>query len=228
MSDDENGEIEVLEDAPASTEDDDESPAESISGDAEGLLDDPEQDDEEDEDTDKSEVDASGEDDDANEGEPDAEAAAGDDSSVPIVKATPPPRSAPEVDLSTLKVGDRVKCWCGKIDCKDFTLHKVTELPEGKKPRSACLQCGAVHFVRLQMPGSSRRATPAVNPWIKAVAGVTGSDATQYTLQGAYTIDEFVVHKKFGLGKVLDRISDKKISVLFEHGTKLLVQQHGR
>jgi len=131
------------------------------------------------------------------------------------------------VDISALTIGDRVKCWCGKIDCKDFTLHKVTELPEGKKPRAVCLQCGAVHFVRLQMPGSSRRATPAVNPWIKAVAGVVPEDATQYTLQGDFSLDQFILHTKFGLGKVIDRVSDKKISVLFERGTKLLVQQYG-
>jgi hypothetical protein len=208
MSDDENVEHENIEDTSAISDgDNDENPTDEASAEAATA------------DSGDSKADSS------------ADAAATEEDSLPepaLRTPPPPPPSVPEVDLTTLGIGDRVKCWCGKIDCKDFTLHKVTELPEGKKPRAVCLQCGAVHFVRLKMPGSSRRATPAVNPWIKAVAGVTLEQATQYTLQGDFSLDQYLLHTRFGLGQVIDRVSDTKISVLFEHGTKLLVHQYAR
>ena len=232
MSDDDTTKIDQIDEADESKNtvseegDDEEEPtAEALIADTDALLDDPEVVDDEDEDEDaEDEVQP------LMVGEPAvAVAAAPPAEPEPEVKPAPAPKPpapppVPEVDLDALKVGDRVKCWCGK--CKDFTLHKVNETVLGKKPRAICMVCSAVHYVRLKMPGSNRRATPAVNPWIKAVLGVNHEDATPYTMAGSFIQDDYLLHVHFGLGRVIERLGERKISVLFEKGQKLLVQQY--
>ena len=130
-----------------------------------------------------------------------------------------------QIDLTALGVGDKLRCWCGK--CKDFRQHRVKGFTPGKPPHTVCLTCNAVHLARLYRPGTRRKKTtkkaaPPVNRWKELVEDVE-AEGTEYTLQTSFVRDDFVDHKVFGKGKVLELISTKKIRVIFEGGTKVLL-----
>ena len=132
-----------------------------------------------------------------------------------------------QIDISALDVSDEVRCWCGK--CKDFRLHRVKGLIPDKPPSSVCLTCSAVHRVRLYRPGSRTKAKrapapPPANPWIAAVRGASIEDATAYSMSGSYERNEVVNHKAFGLGKVTDVIGPSKVRIVFEEGSKVMLQ----
>lgn len=175
----------------------------------------------------------------ANEGEaaPDAaalaEAAAAeadilkDESAEPEKPAvvTPPKK----IDIQALQVDDEVNCWCGK--CKTFRPHTVKTLQPPKPPKSVCLTCRAVHQVRLVEPGTKKArgdgpSMPEVAPWPELVAGVNPADATKYNMTGNYQVDDFVMHKLFGLGKVVQIGTINRARISFEVGIKWMLQNH--
>ena len=49
------------------------------------------------------------------------------------------------------------------------------------------------------------------------------SNAVKYKLSQAFTVDEVLDHKTFGLGLVMRLLSDNKIEVTFQTGSKVLV-----
>ena len=132
-----------------------------------------------------------------------------------------------QIDLTKLNVGDKLRCWCGNGKCKDFRQHRVKGFTPGKPPHTVCLTCNAVHLARLYRPGSrkkkvAKKAAPPVNRWKELVEDVE-AEATEYSLQASFVRDDFVDHSVFGKGKVLELISSKKIRVIFEGGTKVLL-----
>ena len=134
-----------------------------------------------------------------------------------------------KVDIQSLQVADEVNCWCGK--CKTFRTHTVKLLQPPKPPKSVCLTCRAVHQVRLHEPGTKKArsqgpAMPDVAPWPELVVGVNPDDATKYAMTNDFQVDDFVMHKVFGLGKVIQIGGQQRARVSFESGIKWMLQNH--
>ena len=140
------------------------------------------------------------------------------------ITPTPPKKKA----ISSLLLGDEVDSWCGK--CGGFRLHKVNTLQPPKPPKSVCLTCKAVHQVRYQQPGSKKSGSNElanIPPWPELIAGVDPDQATPYTITGSFKNDELIMHKTFGLGRVVVVSNRHRAQMSFESGIKLLVQNHG-
>ena len=140
-------------------------------------------------------------------------------------KVLPPKK----IDIQALQVDEEVTCWCGK--CKTFRPHTVKTLQPPKPPKSVCLTCRAVHQVRLVEPGTKKArgdgpAMPDVAPWPELVAGVNPDDATKYVITGSYQVEDFVMHKLFGLGKVVQIGTTQRARISFEVGIKWMLQNH--
>ncbi len=145
--------------------------------------------------------------------------------------AKPKPLVVKKIDIQALKVDEEVTCWCGK--CKTFTHHTVKTLQPPKPPKSVCLTCRAVHQVRLHEPGTKKKlkdgpAMPEVAPWPELVAGVNPDDATKYAIGDNFQLDDFVMHKLFGLGKVVRIDHEKRARISFEAGIKSMIQNTAR
>lgn len=142
--------------------------------------------------------------------------------------ATPPPKPAARISIKDLQVGDEVESWCGK--CKEFTLHKVKTLQLPKPPKSNCLTCRALHQVRYEEPGKKKKGNSKddipLPSWPELVAGVTANDATTYGIQGNFEVADVVLHKTFGLGRVVQVGTETRVRISFQAGVKWLIQNY--
>jgi len=137
---------------------------------------------------------------------------------------TPPKK----ITLASLEINDEVNSWCGK--CGEFKPHKVNTLQPPKPPKSVCLTCNAIHQVRFQQPGSKEPEANDISnipPWPELIEGVDPGQATQYTLTGNFEEGDLIMHKTFGLGRVVTIPGRHRARVSFESGVKLLLQNHG-
>ena len=128
-----------------------------------------------------------------------------------------------------LLVGAKVSSWCGK--CKGWRWHTVKTLQPPKPPKANCDACRTIHQVRLQQPGtkSSRGdgpKLPNVAPWPELVAGIDPQAATAYEMSSSYALNQFIMHSKFGLGKVIQASHERRVLVSFETGMKLMTQNY--
>ena len=153
--------------------------------------------------------------------------------SAPAAPETPSfPTTPSKVNIMTLKVDDEVTSWCGHSKCKGFRVHTVKTLQAPKPPKAVCNNCRAVHQVRLYEPGTKtkskndRPSMPEVAPWPELVAGINPDDATKYMITGNFELDEFVMHKSFGLGKVIQIGTEQRARISFESGIKWMLQNH--
>ena len=160
-----------------------------------------------------------------------AEAPAADETpAAPEVPAFP--TMASKVNIMTLKVDDEVTSWCGHSKCKGFRVHTVKTLQPPKPPKGVCANCRAVHQIRLYEPGTNKKSRsdspsmPEVAPWPELVLGVNPDDATKYLITSGFELDEFVLHKTFGLGKVIQIGTQNRARVSFEIGVKWMLQNH--
>ena len=150
----------------------------------------------------------------------------------PAEAPTPPPPSKtppPKINIQALQVDDEVTSWCGK--CKGFTLHRVKTLQAPKPPKSVCLTCKAVHQVRLVEPGKKKKAgtdRPNLPSWDVLTADAEPELAPKYMITGNFEYGDFIMHSKFGLGCVVEVLTDERVQVSFEAGVKLLIQNYSR
>ena len=57
----------------------------------------------------------------------------------------------------------------------------------------------------------------------KILQGLGENIPTPYTPQSHFSVDEFIEHKVFGVGKVVDLIAPNKFTVHFKTGKKILI-----
>lgn len=62
--------------------------------------------------------------------------------------------------------------------------------------------------------------------WDDLIQSVNEADAVNYTIDGAYNDGMVLNHKSFGLGIIKNILSEKKMEVVFQAGTKILVQNY--
>ena len=76
---------------------------------------------------------------------------------------------------------------------------------------------GILNYAELSKPEGQLKAWEAMNEKTEATV------PKKYSLKAAFAQNDTVEHAKFGIGFVLEELSDTKISVLFEDGIKKLV-----
>lgn len=132
---------------------------------------------------------------------------------------------------ATLEAGSDVDAYCTK--CKWVLAHVIIAMRGSKPARVECKTCDSVHAFRTEAP--TRRATrrgTAKNEeaakmahYEQIMSGRDISDALKYKLAAEFTEEQVMNHKTFGVGLVTRIMSDNKIEVLFQAGTKVLVHK---
>ena len=69
-------------------------------------------------------------------------------------------------------------------------------------------------------PGFSEEALRA------ALANAVLAEATPYSMYSSFSVNELIFHDRFGLGLVAEILGPKKMRVVFQEGTKILVKQY--
>lgn len=120
-------------------------------------------------------------------------------------------------------VGAEVAAYCTK--CKIDRLHAIETLKsDGNINRVICRTCEGSHLFR-RPKGEEGKKAPAKRRKKGSVI-VSEADlakAKPYKLDGTFAVGEFINHKHFGPGKVVEVRGGGKMEVGFESGSKLLV-----
>ncbi len=117
--------------------------------------------------------------------------------------------------------GSEIEAWCPA--CKDVKTNVVVAMKGTRAAKTQCRVCESVHAYRKNPPDYRAKKK---NQFQDAMDGRDTSKAAPYKISKKYNLDDVIKHKTFGLGLVTRVVSDKKLEVLFEESTKLMV--HGR
>ena len=136
-----------------------------------------------------------------------------------------------------LKPGETVDSWCGK--CKLIVAHTI-EAMAGKKPaRVKCNTCKAKHVYKPEAPGAGSRqarktkGSSSLEPQPRRARAsryqtlLKGKDmavAKSYSSKNKYSLGDVMQHPSFGFGVATAVKDATKVEVLFEGGSKLLIQ----
>lgn len=153
-----------------------------------------------------------------------------------------------------VKVGSEVDSYCTK--CKMDLLHRVVAMLEAQPKRVECQTCHSQHNYRKPKGAASkskvtskapkrkgaavsakasteraRRATKGqlelMAQWEGRVTGKGKGDFVKYSVKHAFEVDQLVDHSTFGQGYVSEVHQDRKISVVFRDGEKILAHARG-
>jgi len=134
------------------------------------------------------------------------------------------------------QVGSELQSKCGKCG---MAWHVVIALAGGNIAQVQCGECGARHRYRpaggaaagsARQPSSIARKSPARSRKSDAkpvVSADTSRPRRDFRPNDTYEVGDRMVHPNFGEGVVQATRGARKVEVLFEAGTKLLVQGHG-
>jgi len=123
--------------------------------------------------------------------------------------------------MAALAVGTEIDAYCPQ--CKDVKNHEITAMKGTRAAKTECRSCGSLHPYRKNPPDTKAKKKSLYED------AMEGRDVTKpipYRLNRKLSQDDVIAHKKFGVGLVTRVVSDKKVEVLFEDSSKLLV--HGR
>ena len=136
-----------------------------------------------------------------------------------------------------LKPGGNVDSWCGK--CKLILAHTIEAMVGDKPARVHCNTCKAQHSYKPYEPGAAprqaraREAGGSLEPRpAKARAsryqillrGKNMALAKRYSPKDNYAPGDVVEHPNFGVGVAIALKDGTKIEVLFDNGSKVLIQ----
>ena len=131
------------------------------------------------------------------------------------------------------RAGQEVDAFCGR--CKLDLLHRIVAVANDKPVNVECRTCYQVHRYRPPHAGPgytsvgsppSRAASPRrVSSREEAAPSVPPATARvhAYTMAQRYAADDWIVHAKFGHGRILREIGSDKIEVSFDVGLKTLI-----
>src|SRR5256885_14416559 len=135
------------------------------------------------------------------------------------------------------KPGGEVDSWCGK--CKLVLAHTIEAMVGDKPARVHCNTCNSQHSYKPAPPGQSSRparkrdATGAAtsptprgraNRYQSLLKDKNAGDARPYSPKDRYEQGDVLEHPTFGRGITTAVKDGSKIEVLFEGGSKLLIQ----
>jgi hypothetical protein len=140
------------------------------------------------------------------------------------------------------KAGQEIDAWCTR--CKLDLTHRIVAVVDGKPVKVECRTCYSIHMYRAPKhapsaiaPRAASSASPTASAPPRAVARkpipedhmalVPPSGATihPYRMTERFMKDQWLRHKTFGVGLVVNELGSDKIEVRFDGGTKVLV--HG-
>ena len=136
----------------------------------------------------------------------------------------------------THEIGKEVEAYCSK--CKYKMVHIVTTVVDNEIKKVMCKGCNNTHVYRPEKPakrpvakksGNSTSTLttirrPRKRDWASLRTKINESQIIDYNIKKDFTDAQSVHHKKFGVGIITKILSDKKIEVIFENGTKVLAQ----
>ena len=137
------------------------------------------------------------------------------------------------LSVKQLSAGDSVESHCTK--CRTLMNHTIVAMVNGQPGRVECNTCKGVHNYRKpateKSPAKERKAAsprkrsigkvdPDLASW--AELDLPAGEATTYSMQATYRLDEIIKHPTFGLGKVVQLVPPNKVEILFQAGRKLL------
>jgi hypothetical protein len=123
--------------------------------------------------------------------------------------------------MAALAAGSEIDAYCPK--CKSVKPHVVVAMKGTRAAKTDCQVCGSVHAYRKNPPDTRAKKR---SQYEDAMEGRDLSKPIPYKPSRKFGLDDIIDHKTFGIGLVTRVVSDKKMEVLFEESTKLLI--HGR
>lgn len=129
-------------------------------------------------------------------------------------------------EATQLRAGDEVNAWCTK--CRLMHTHIIKAIdPNGKKPPRVICTCPkqTERNYRPNPPKSrtKKKAVVVENPWVKLTETVNQDRVLPYTVSGSFSDGDFLQHKKYGLGVVIEILDNNKLSVAFEDKVRVMV-----
>lgn len=123
--------------------------------------------------------------------------------------------------MAALAAGSDVDAYCPS--CSGVKPHVVVAMKGTRAAKTECRSCGSVHAYRKNPPDTKAKKR---SQYEEAMEGRDLSKPIPYRVNRKFSLDDVIEHKSFGVGLVTRVVSDKKMEVLFQESTKLLV--HGR
>lgn len=139
----------------------------------------------------------------------------------------------------TLSPGDILDAYCTR--CRTMMNHTLIALVDEKPTRVKCNTCDGEHNFRnppkTKKSSSATKSTATATKkalaleakqtelreeWEKHCAALANTSPTPYTMEMVVKANTLIDHKKFGLGVVQNVIGEKKMTVLFQDGEKML------
>ena len=141
-----------------------------------------------------------------------------------------------ETEHNLKKPGGNIDSWCGK--CKLVLAHTIEAMAGDKPARVHCNTCRSQHSYKPNPPGAARRSVsrdasgaPARQPAkgrtsrYQSLLNSKGTAAAKaYSPKDRYEAGDVLEHPTFGRGVTTAVKDGTKIEVLFENGSKTLVQ----
>jgi hypothetical protein len=120
--------------------------------------------------------------------------------------------------MTTLSVGGDIQAYCGK--CKSVLTHTIVALKGTRAARTDCQTCGSTHAYRKNPPDTKAKKR---SQFEDAMDGRDVAKAIPYRVNRKFNQQDVIKHKTFGIGVVTRVVTEKKMEVLFEDSTKLLI-----
>jgi hypothetical protein len=144
--------------------------------------------------------------------------------------------------MPSTKTGGDVDAFCSK--CQLELAHVVVAVVTGRPAKVQCKTCGTVHAYRggsnssgakkkrpaagsARVAGSRSRGGAKRNDYDDLMKGRDLSRAQRYKPATIFSEGAVISHPIFGVGIVTRALSDGKIEVLFQAGSKVLVHSRG-
>ncbi len=128
---------------------------------------------------------------------------------------------------NTYEVGTDIVSWCTK--CKLMLDHTISALVDALPKKVKCKTCNGHHNYREKEP---EKKTPGTRKTKKSEyqilmakvdeGGLSG--AKKYSIKGNFKANQMIEHATFGIGFISSVINRSKVEVIFENGTKRMVQ----
>lgn len=129
-------------------------------------------------------------------------------------------------------IGNEIEAYCTK--CKMDTVHVITALKDDSVDKVICKACDSTH--KYKPAGGKKKTakktkkrskkTKEERVWNRAMAKADPDNPVDYEMSGSFSESDVIQHNTFGLGVVTKVISEQKINVAFQDGSRTLVQNY--
>jgi hypothetical protein len=147
--------------------------------------------------------------------------------------------------VKPLTAGSEIDSWC--TSCRMDLNHRIVAMVGPTPKRVECLTCGGQHNYRAPRTNGAQPAkksgTPRasreprmtqrakneldrVHDWESRIAGQPVEAFARYSMNHTFSLNDLVLHRKFGEGYVFEVLEDGKVNIMFRDGPRLLAHGH--